>query len=78
LSSRLFGRSPWSRRDQLDRARCTEAAVRPLIEQLDFIPNKKSWGIVFRRGFFEISERDFGVIEAAMRSGVEVEGSSAA
>lgn len=67
---------PWRRTIRFDA--CGEAAVRPLIGQLEFIRNKKSWGIVFRRGFFEITERDFGIIEAAMKSGVEAEGSSAA
>ena len=36
-----------------------EAAVQPLLESLDFIRDKKSWGVFFRRGFFEISEADF-------------------
>ena len=44
----------------------TEAPVRPLIESLDFITNKKSWGVTFRRGFFEIGEADFRRIAAAM------------
>ena len=43
-----------------------EVPVQPLIEQLEFIRNKKSWGVVFRRGFFEIGESDFQKIEAAM------------
>ena len=43
-----------------------ETSIQPLIEQLDFIRNKKSWGVVFRRGFFEIGESDFQKIEAAM------------
>ncbi|HET7705372.1 MAG TPA: EVE domain-containing protein [Thermoanaerobaculia bacterium] len=44
----------------------TEAPVRPLIESLDFITNKKSWGVTFRRSFFEIGESDFQKIAAAM------------
>ena len=43
-----------------------EVPIQPLIEQLEFIRNKKSWGVVFRRGFFEIGESDFQKIEAAM------------
>lgn len=44
------------------------ASVRPLIESLDFIANKKSWGVTFRRGFFQIGEKDFSTIENAMTS----------
>ena len=44
----------------------SEAPVRPLIESLDFIRNKKSWGVAFRRGFFEIPESDYQRIAAAM------------
>jgi hypothetical protein len=43
-----------------------EAPVKPLIDTLDFIRDKKSWGAFFRRGFFEISESDFHRIENAM------------
>ena len=42
------------------------APIQPLIEHLDFITNKKSWGFPFRRGFFEIGESDFRRIAAAM------------
>jgi len=43
-----------------------DAAVKPLIESLDFIRDKQQWGVYFRRGFFEISESDFARIESAM------------
>ena len=42
-----------------------EAAVKPLIESLDFIRDKHQWGVFFRRGFFEISESDFRKIEGS-------------
>lgn len=45
---------------------CSEAPIRPLIDSLDFILNKQSWGYVFRRGLFEIGEKDFRTIEEAM------------
>jgi EVE domain-containing protein len=45
-----------------------EAPIHPLIEQLEFIRNKKSWGFTFRRGFFEIGESDFRRIAAAMNA----------
>lgn len=43
-----------------------DAPIAPLIQYLDFIPNKKSWGYPFRFGFFEISEHDFLLIRSAM------------
>lgn len=58
----LVGDSPY----QAKFITATEAPVRPLLESLDFITNKKSWGVAFRRGFFEIGESDFRKIAAAM------------
>jgi hypothetical protein len=55
---------PWRRRVTF--ADCEEVPIQPLIEQLEFIRNKKSWGFTFRRGFFEIAEADFRRIEEAM------------
>jgi hypothetical protein len=45
---------------------CHEASILPLINKLDFITNKKSWGFVFRFGFFEIKENDFNLIISNM------------
>jgi len=45
-----------------------DAPIAPLIEDLDFIPNKKSWGYPFRFGFLEISEHDFNLIKSKMIS----------
>ena len=55
---------PWRR--QVNFLPGSEAPVQVLIEDLEFITNKKSWGFTFRRGFFEISEADFHRIAAAM------------
>ncbi|GAC1429541.1 MAG: EVE domain-containing protein [Thermoanaerobaculia bacterium] len=55
---------PWRRRVKF--LASSEAPIRPLIETLEFIRNKKSWGVVFRRGFFEIGESDFRAIAQAM------------
>jgi EVE domain len=44
-----------------------EAPIRPLIENLTFIKNKKSWGYAFRFGIIEILEIDFLQIAAAMK-----------
>ena len=57
---------PWRRRAKF--AQANEAPVAPLIEDLEFIRNKKSWGVVFRRGFFEIGENDFRRITSAMNA----------
>ncbi|MGZ7080910.1 MAG: EVE domain-containing protein [Thermoanaerobaculia bacterium] len=57
---------PWRRRVNFRTA--GEAPIQPLIEQLEFIRNKKSWGFTFRRGFFEIGEADFRTIERAMEN----------
>ena len=54
----------WRRRMRF--ATAQEAAIQPLIEQLEFIRNKKSWGFPFRRGMFEIGESDFKIIATAM------------
>ena len=55
---------PWRR--QVRFLSSAETPIQPLIEQLDFIGNKKSWGVAFRRGFFEIAEADFNRIAQAM------------
>lgn len=43
-----------------------DVSILPLIDRLDFIPNKKSWGYPFRFGFFEIGQRDFDLISLQM------------
>lgn len=43
-----------------------DVSILPLIDQLDFIQNKKSWGFPFRFGFFEIKEHDFNLISSQM------------
>ncbi len=45
---------------------CLETPILPLINELEFIPNKKSWGYPFRFGFFEIKENDFNRITSKM------------
>lgn len=45
---------------------CNEISILPLINELAFIPNKKSWGYPFRFGFLEISENDFQLISSKM------------
>lgn len=45
---------------------CTETEIRPLIENLSFIKNKKRWGFYLISGFREISKEDFEVIKDGM------------
>lgn len=40
--------------------------IKPLIENLPFIKNKKSWGYVFRYGFFKIDQQSFALIAKSM------------
>jgi hypothetical protein len=40
--------------------------IKPLILDLPFIKNKKSWGYVFRYGFLEIDQESFEIIAKAM------------
>ena len=58
--------SGWGRQMQFEA--CSEAPIHPLIESLEFIRSKKNWGIVFRRGLFEIGAKDFERIATAMAS----------
>ena len=44
-----------------------EAPIRPLLEQLSFIKNVKSWGLYLISGFRELSKADFELIQAAMQ-----------
>jgi hypothetical protein len=45
---------------------CNDTPITPLISELSFITDKHSWGFKFRLGFFEIPEKDFKLISAAM------------
>ncbi len=44
-----------------------EIPIRPLLNDLSFIKNKKSWGYVFRFGLLEIPKSDFQRIAEAMK-----------
>lgn len=43
-----------------------EVSILPLIEALDFIPNKKNWGYTFRFGLLEVKKKDFELISSRM------------
>ncbi len=44
-----------------------EAEIRPVLELLSFIKNKKKWGFYLITGFREISKEDFTIIKNAMK-----------
>lgn len=44
------------------------AAIRPLLDELEFITDKQHWGYPFRFGFFEIGKKDFDLICSKMIS----------
>lgn len=54
-----------TRRD-VDFKPCKETPIAPLIDELNFIPNKQHWGMVFRRGMIETPAGDFQLIADAM------------
>jgi len=56
-------------RRNVDYQTCHEAEIRPLIERLSFIKNKKRWGFYLISGFREISKEDFEIIKHAMKPG---------
>ena len=53
-------------RRNIEFSACEDTSILPLIDNLDFIQNKKSWGYPFRFGFFEINQHDFDLISSKM------------
>ena len=53
-------------RVDIDFVRCKPAPIRPMIESLAFISDKKHWGAAFRYGFIEIPQEDFERIAESM------------
>jgi len=53
-------------RRKIEFSQCKDISVLPLINDLDFIQNKKSWGYPFRFGFLEINQHDFDLISSQM------------
>jgi DNA-binding MarR family transcriptional regulator/predicted RNA-binding protein len=58
------GFTPWRR--NVEFVKSVEAPIRPLINQLSFIRDKRRWGYMFRLGLFKIPQQDFAVISRAM------------
>jgi predicted RNA-binding protein len=52
---------------------CAETPIIPLVNDLDFIQNKNSWGYPFRFGFFEIGEHDFKLLKEKLLGKMPVE-----
>jgi EVE domain len=57
---------PWRRKVIFSPAQ--EAAIEPLIPDLEAFPDKQRWGFPLRRGLFEISVQDFRLIAEAMKA----------
>jgi predicted RNA-binding protein len=45
---------------------CVPVDVKPILNNLSFIKNKEKWGMAFRSGMIEISEKDYQVIASLM------------
>ncbi|MCW2655453.1 MAG: hypothetical protein JWR32_6429 [Mycobacterium sp.] len=58
------GFHPWRRNVHF--LPCNETPIRPLIDDLGFIDDKKRWGYRFRFGVFSIDDHDLDLIRSAM------------
>lgn len=45
---------------------CEETEIQPLLEELHFVENTKSWGYKLMNGFLEIDSHDFELISSKM------------
>jgi len=55
----------WRRR--LDFETVRPVPIRPLLPMLGFVTDEQRWGLPFRRGLFEVTAGDFGVLAGALR-----------
>lgn len=55
---------PWRR--NIDFRPSTDFEIRPLVNELEFISNKKKWGLHLMSGFIEIGKADFERIAIKM------------
>lgn len=44
------------------------APIAPLLDELDFVDDRRHWGQKFRYGLFEVSAKDMALIAHAMRA----------
>lgn len=56
---------PW-RREVEWKEGVMQIEIKPMLQDLDFVKDKRRWGMSVRRGFFEIAKDDFEMIERAM------------
>jgi EVE domain len=56
--------APWRR--NVDFLASIETPIRPLIDELHFIEDKRRWGYKFRFGVFEIDDHDLDLIRRTM------------
>jgi hypothetical protein len=55
---------PWRR--NVDFLSCKEVPIRPLLDDLHFVEDKKRWGYKFRFGVFRIDDHDLDLIRRTM------------
>ena len=53
-------------RRNIEFLKCKDTSILPLIDDLQFIQNKKRWGYPFRFGILEINKHDFDLISSQM------------
>ena len=53
-------------RRNIEFLQCKDTSILPLIDDLQFIQNKQSWGYPFRFGILEINKHDFDLISSQM------------
>ncbi|MEO2071867.1 MAG: EVE domain-containing protein [Zunongwangia sp.] len=53
-------------RRNIEFLQCKDTSILPLIDDLQFIQNKKRWGYPFRLGILEINKHDFDLISSQM------------
>lgn len=58
-------------RIDIDFLQSNDISILPLINELEFIPNKQKWGYPFRWGTLQINESDFKLISNLMLYGQE-------
>lgn len=58
-------------RIDIDFLESKDISIRPLINELNFIPNKQKWGYPFRWGTLQINKHDFQLISNLMLNGQE-------
>lgn len=58
-------------RIDIDFFQSNEIPIEPLINDLEFIPNKQKWGYPFRWGTLQINEQDYQLISNLMLNGQE-------